>query len=592
MCTRRRSPLLLTTSVASALVVLALLPAGPAAADVVVVANRSGSRLTLQMQPQAGRAEQRSVDAGDVLPYFSDGPVSLRLSLGGQTKSYRLGANSAYFFGRTDNGQLGLDKIGLGGDRSTGEGRPLPGSADAPEAIIPVKILVDEEEPTRQLYWERRLRQRVESASAILSKYFRIRLQVVAIGKWDSDNATTDFEGSLREFEREVNPSPAQLAIGFTSQYIVQRGRVHLAGTHGPLHSHILVREAARNMSEPDRVELLVHELGHYLGASHSPERTSVMRPVLGDHHGGAFHIRFDPVNALAMAMVGEEIRRRHVHRFADLTSGTKARLRQIYGELAKAYPQDAATKHYLRAVAAPPEAPIVAGTKRVLAAIVRAAAENRRQPDRREGDALTEYYVRRAAQAAESLPTAVARSAFLMGLGIGLDDSTVLRGLPETKAFVAAVESPQERTARLAVIGRPTMRGRRQLSAQFARSAYMTAVLGTKRARTVGLGQELRNAQGEAGFSFADVAAHEAGLFFAGGVLNQRLALPTLAESFTVKAFMPPIESLAGGLSAAQLDAQYGSTDDVRFQTQVQLIRRRIFKLPPYQVTNAATRP
>jgi hypothetical protein len=591
------------SSAAAAIAVLTLLLAGAATADVVVLANRTGSQLTFQVQPQYGRLEQLSLAAGDVMPYFSDGRVGLQLTVRGQTASYLLGANSAYFFfARADAGQVGLEKIGLGEDKSTAMGRPLPGSAlSTTSAAIPVIILVDEEEPGRPFFWERRLRQRVEATSAILDKYCRIRLNVVAVGTWNSDNAVTDFDDSLREFERKVHPSPARLAIGFTSQYNFQPGRIHLAGMHGPLRSHILVREAARGISEPERVELLVHELGHYLGASHSPERDSVMRPVLGGHHGRGFQIRFDPVNALAIAMVGEEIRRRQVKSFADLTVGTKTRLRAIYVELSRAFPEDTATKQFIRTVdAAVPAAPIVAGTRRVLAEIVHSAQANRALPtttdgtqqSQRDGDALTQYYVRQAARAAHTLPNEIAPAALLMALGIGLDDSTTLRNLSETKGFVAAVESPQERLDRLATLGRPTMLGRRDLTTRFAQSAYLTSVLGTKAAETAGLGTELRDAQGAGGFSFADVAAHEAGIFFAGGVMKRRFSLPTLADSFSVDSFMPSVESLEAGLSAAQLDARYGSSDDERFQTQLQLIRGRVLQLPPYQRMSAASRP
>jgi hypothetical protein len=581
--------------------VLMLLAAGPATADVVVLANRTGGQVSFQVQPQFGRPEPFSLTAGDVMPYFADGRVNLQISTRAGTQSYLLGANSAYFFGRSGDGRIGLEKIGLGGGKSTGLGRPLPGSAlSTPSAVIPVKILVDEEEPGRQFLWQRRLRQRVEAVSAILDKYCRVRLKVVAFGTWDSDDTITDFDESLSEFEREVNPSPARLAIGFTSQYTYQPGRIHLAGTRGPLHSHILVREAARSISEPERVELLVHELGHYLGASHSPERQSVMRPVLGDHHGAGFQIRFDPVNTLIIAMVGEEIRRRHVDSFADMTTGTKRRLRQIYGELAKAFPSDPATRQLISTVGAAAVVPIVTGTRRVLAEIVHSAQANHALPPagngtkqgRREGDALTEYYVRRAARAADTLPSDVAPAALLMGLGIGLDDSTALHNLPQTKGFVAAVESPEERSIRLAVLGKPTMHSRRDLADCFAQSAYLTAALGTQAARTTGLRGELRDAGRAGGFSFAAVAAHEAGIFFAAGVARKRFSLPMLAKSFTVDSFMPSIESLDDGLSSAQLDARYGSTDDERFQTQLQLIHRRILQLPPYQVAGAASRP
>src|SRR3954465_15283794 len=99
------------------------------------------------------------------------------------------------------------------------------------------------------------------------------------------------------------------------------RGRIHMAGTRGPLHAHILVREGSPEINEAERLEFLVHELGHYLGAAHSPELTSVMRPVPGDNRAGTtgFRIEFDPVNTLTMAMVGEEIRRSNVTKVSEL---------------------------------------------------------------------------------------------------------------------------------------------------------------------------------------------------------------------------------------------------------------------------------
>ena len=86
------------------------------------------------------------------------------------------------------------------------------------------------------------LRRRIAAASAILEQTCRVQLKVVAVGTWNSDNRTTDFTASLSEFEREMKPYPARVAIGFTSQFPIVRGRTHMAGTRGPLHTHILAR--------------------------------------------------------------------------------------------------------------------------------------------------------------------------------------------------------------------------------------------------------------------------------------------------------------------------------------------------------------
>ena len=133
--------------------------------------------------------------------------------------------------------------------------------------VIYVKVLVDEEETTRPEVWKDRLKSRVESASRIISQYCSIKFSVGSYGTWRSDNRLMDLNRTLREFEQEVLPRPSQIAIGFSSQYKFQKGRNGLGGTRGPLSSHIILRENARNIFEQERVEALVHELGHFLGA-------------------------------------------------------------------------------------------------------------------------------------------------------------------------------------------------------------------------------------------------------------------------------------------------------------------------------------
>ena len=268
------------------------------------------------------------------------------------------------------------------------------------------------------------------------------------------------------------------------------RGRIHMAGTRGPLHAHILVREGSPQINEAERLEFLVHELGHYLGAAHSPERQSVMRPVLGDKRAGRsdFHIQFDPVNALTIGMVTEEMRRSNISKVSQLQYATRRRLEQIYRELARTMPEDPAGFQYAGLMRTN-ETPLAVSTRQVLQQIVRAAVENRalpvtaiegsKQPARREGDALTAYYVREAARAASTLPDEVAVQAFLLGVAIGLDGSVIPASIPGVAGLLRTVESPSERQIRLAVLGKPTMRGRLDLTQHFFSSAFLTATSG-----------------------------------------------------------------------------------------------------------------
>jgi hypothetical protein len=77
------------------------------------------------------------------------------------------------------------------------------------------------------------------------------------------------------------------------------------------------------------------------------------MRSVLGDRQARAraFRTALDPVNALAMSIVGEEIRDRGISTFAQLSEPSRARLEGIYATLAQAMPDDPAARSYLHYV-------------------------------------------------------------------------------------------------------------------------------------------------------------------------------------------------------------------------------------------------
>ncbi len=461
-----------------------------AGTDVVVLANRTGNQIDVRFQPAAGAAEELTIAAGDVRPLFVDGGGQVEFNVPRATKRYLLDPNSAYFFGRDASGQLDLQKIGLGDEKLHLSGRRTNSIGAAPLATITVKILVDEEEPARQFAWEQRLRRRVEAASRIIEHHCHVQLKVLAVGTWDSDDATTDFFDSLNEFEREVDPSPARLAIGFTSQYQMIRGRTHMAGMRGPLSTHILVREGSPQIDEAERLEFLVHELGHFLGASHSPERFSVMRPVLGDNLAGrnGFQIRFDPVNTLVMAMIGEELRTGRVKKFIDLSTDTKRQLQAIYTSLAAVMPEDPSGVHFMQLAEAATNEPMVRGARRVVQSILRAAvlnqslpaepAEDDKGPARRRGDALCDYLVRQAAAAADTLPDDVAPAALLLGLAVGMDDSDELLNRLDTRSLAQAIESPSDRSVRQASLGDPTILGRRDMSRRFFIAAYLASNL------------------------------------------------------------------------------------------------------------------
>ncbi len=455
---------------------LGMVAASMASADVMVVANRTPRRVPVQVTLPGVTPWKVTLTPGESRPIFADSVSSISFDTGTENANYSLEPGHVYFVGAKRDGTLDLQQIGLGEKATVVAG--LPGSAaTTPPAVIPVKILVDDDQVTRQAIWEPMLRKRIAAASEVLHRHAMVKLQVVAVDTWRTDDSVQDFNQTLNEFEQQVDPFPGVLAIGFSSQYELVRGRVHMGGTHGPLRPHILVREWSQHATENEKLELLLHELGHYLGAAHSPEPDSVMRPVLSDGRSRRTDhvLRFDPVNTLLMSMVGEEIRRRRVSGFAEVAPAIKARLQEVYEVLGYAQPTDPAARVLTGQLGRRRSSdPLTDSTRAVLAAMTQAARTNGQLPSadsgaagpfRIEGDALFEELVRLAAREATNAPKEFRNKAFLYAIGIGIGDPEQLHQLPAMARVLRNIETPAEASIRSTYIGKPTARGRHDLA-------------------------------------------------------------------------------------------------------------------------------
>lgn len=569
-----------------------------AKAEVVVVANRTPRRVPMQVKAPNEFAWEVMLSSGVSRPIFCDGPVEIAFDSLAGMKSYTLEPGSVYFVGKRKSGLLDLQRIGLG-ETSAVLGT-LPGSASTtPVATIPVKILVDDEEATRRPIWEAKLRKRVAAASDVLHRHAMVKLDVVAADTWRSDNTQTNFNNTLTEFERNVKPFPGEIAIGFSSQYEARRGRIHLGGTRGPLRPHILLREWSRHVSETEKMEILLHELGHYLGAGHSPEPDSVMRPVLGDRKSRRkeFVVKFDPVNTLLIATVGEEIRRRRVTNFTQVTPATKARIGNIYEVLGHASPGDGAANLLRRQLGPQRKSdPLVESVRSVLARITQFARANHRLSETSDttaalrhvrGDELFERYIRiaaSAASAASDLPDDKQAKAFLLAIGVGVGDPEQLKQLPALRSLLLRIESPAERSIRTTFLGKPTIQGRPDLARHFSVAAMLVASSGFDAAETLSIAKEAIDSQGGSGFSFADLAADKAGIAMAQVLLDRELSLTRVANSFRASDYVPDVSDLPEGMTTMQFMRQYGGRDDERFERVIREIDVAIADLRAYE--------
>ena len=173
---------------------------------------------------------------------------------------------------------------------------------------------------------------------------------------------------------------------------------------------------------------------------------------------------------------------------------------------------------------------------------------------------------------------------AFLLGLAVALDTSDVFRKATPTRGLWQRVESDDERTERLKVVGQPTLHGRHVLARHFAAAAALTAVAGSKAAEPGGLVYELFDVETAGAFGFAELAAELSGAALARALADDPNRLSAVATSFAVADYVASPEGLEHGLSREEFGRRYGSFTDERFRQREGEVRRRVAELPAFK--------
>ena len=581
-----------------------LAPIGPEVAGntgdrgVVVIANRTDERIEIRQADGDERAAAFAIAPGVAQAWAVRGRVAVRIGTRSDAERHLVDPDSAYELRFTEDGKHQLSLIEFStsvAPEKSGEsaGQPSKQAGELTEMsilTIPVMILVDEEEPLVQRKWEPRLRERLQVASRILEEHCRVRFEVVQAGVWQSDNRKSKFSELLSELENVIASPPARLVIGFTSQRRIGVDKTKMGGTRIPLHSHILIREWSKGMSDRERVEVLVHELGHFLGATHSPDTNSVMRSRLVDGRSNRrdFRIQFDPLNTLIMNLVAEDMRHGSVTRLRDLSTAKRHRLYDIYANLSRALPDDPGAAQLrrimARAVAATATTPLTRGVRDVLVSMMSDFSESAAVREE-DGDELTNACVRRAAVRAAELSDDVSARAFLLSLGLAMDHTGILLRHPQLRAAWNAVESdPRFGKSALEFPRRLSMHSRFDLAQHFWVSAALVVLGGEHLAFAAGVTKELRDANGGSGFSFADLAADIAGIEFGSRVLRSTITVKSLSQGFRTDHFLIDPTGLPEGLSLSRFQEQFGTVRSQRFRREEQRLRERILALPGYQ--------
>ena len=124
------------------------------------------------------------------------------------------------------------------------------------------------------------------------------------------------------------------------------------------------------------------------------------------------------------------------------------------------------------------------------------------------------------------------------------------------------------------------TLRMRHDLMQHFSISAFLSSVAGDALAHATGIFKEMSDSQGGSGFSFADLAADQAGVKFgAMAVASESSALSLqqfMSRISNENDYMPRINNLPEGLQEGRFKRQYGTTKDTRYkQVQKELDKR-----------------
>ena len=587
--------------------VLVLLPISGFTLETTILHNQTKRPIQLRFQADAVDAPKFTLKEDASVPLSVSGAIKIWYTGPSGSGSGTLNPDSIYRFSESKSRRIELRKIPLSGPKAKPQVIAQGKLVDREPWPLRVKIAVDDDERTRQVAWEKKITNRIVAASRLLEYFCGVRLEIVAVTRWKSNDSIRDFNASLQEFEATVPTKPARLVIGFTSQYDVRLTRQRLGGTRGPLRSHILIREHGPRIGESERLEVLLHELGHYLGAGHSASQLSLMRPILGDDQSNArsFQLSYDPINLLVMNLVSNQIRQPGFYSVRQIPIPVQQRLLDAYNWLAEQQPGDNSAIQMARVlcigVLSTVQGPLQVkdqprpseeqrrmriefrrAVQIILGAVGRIADARGKKSWNR--DTLTEAYVRAASAAAAKVDEKHALKAFYFALAIAFDRGYLI------KRYDAVAERIRKETdlvadaSRERFMGDATIYRRASLLQDFISAGILAQFVGSDSARDIATLEEIKQATEPAGFSFASIAASRAGIRLQQALATSEITFPELAKTFSVDRFVPSVKTMQKFWTSAELEEDYGGTDGVYFRREIEKIQDSVDNLPPYR--------
>jgi hypothetical protein len=587
-----------------ALILLLWVVPGPARAAVVVIGNYTSETVAFRIAEPGAKAREHKLPENHVVPIYVTGPADITFTINDRSTTLRLDPYNAYAFLPDRAMRVRLDALELPGEPLERDGRaelnPVPRD---PPVKVPVTLLVDDCDPRADKLWRTELRKRFDEAAEAIERATGIRPEFAGFDTWKSDPEARTLTDLLAGLEGAVKVKPSALAVGYSSRKIDEKVDPLFGANRGLGSRHILLREWVPK-SEPEKAEVLTHFLAQALGAVGTPDPGSAMRAKLADgyiNRAGSV-LRLDPLNALALNLWADERRGEPGVELRTLSPVNRHRLTRIYKALLKAAPGDPLAAAYLNdlggdvakdpdpLVKKPDRPPIkLAARDELVRKIVKAVAERAKRnatlgAAALKGDELTADYVRTAAQVAVGNEGPEMVSAFLIALGVALDDTGALVDDPATASSVKDAETPEERRARVALLGNPTLAGRRDLCRRFFLGCATGELLPPDAAESAAVGRALLDLRRPSGLCVPAIAAEFAGVAFARSAQGDAEVLRDVIAKFGATDYLPPLAGLRNGLSAEKFEELYGAATDVRFREVLADVRKRLKVMPAYK--------
>lgn len=581
--------------------------ASPAPAAVVAILNASSTDLTFTVEHKGVADIKVNLPAGRTTAVQVGREPVLRLMLNNKPAAFNLDPYTPYLFVEDDKGVMSFSGVELAGELPKPDDIPADPPVRKP-LKLPVTLFTDTSNALVKDVREKSVRERFTAAAKAIEQQVGVKFEAGEVREWEADKKPESLTLALGQFAQSVKEKDGR-AVGFLSQAVKGDDL-----TVPPTATHGLVKDGAPKV-EGERVEILTHLLGQWLGAVRSADGGSVMRTKLGDGRAvkKGWVVQFDPHNLIVMHIWADELAAGRGPKPEQFSAKARARLLVLYKSIAAVHDAVKSDDTHARdmvatlagidepgvAVVEPkpaepkPVEPVVEGNlsddEKAVRVVVQAVTKRAKQlaadeKTRPKGDELTTEYVKAAAAAAVTLDEKRQARAFLLGLGIALDDSTILRDKPVIKKVCVVAEPDDDRKARLAVLGRPTLRGRRDLCQHFAVSATLTETFGAATAEFAGLSKELTDMKGTSGFSFADLAADLAGIELAMTVTKEPKRLADLSKAFVAEDYLPDIAPFPEGLTEAVFKKKYGGTDDARFKAELDGVRKAVQAVPAFR--------